>query len=65
MTKTWEQMSQPEKIEDLRKEIMRLFDALNSTNRNITSLSIHVGEADTAVKKVSTELAALKARIAE
>ena len=30
--KTWEQMSSDEKIEDLRKDIKKLFEATNTTN---------------------------------
>ncbi len=37
--KTWDEMTQPEKIEDLRRDILTLFNALNAANQRSDSLS--------------------------
>jgi hypothetical protein len=37
MSKTWEQMSQPEKIEDLRRDVVRIFALLREFQDAIAS----------------------------
>ena len=53
-------MTQAEKIEELRKDVLRLADAMTSTNCNITALSIHLENAARSLKKVEEGVAALQ-----
>jgi hypothetical protein len=44
MARTWEQLTQAEKIEDLRQDVKRIFDALRSLSSDVDLLSHLVSE---------------------
>jgi hypothetical protein len=53
MAKTWEQMTQAEKIEDLRRDMIRLFDAYNDPSRRLAAGSAHLGQVATIASKAA------------
>jgi len=53
MPKTWEELTQEEKIEDLRRDVKRLIDSLHSANAN-TSRSL--ASLDSRVSRLSREI---------
>jgi polyhydroxyalkanoate synthesis regulator phasin len=67
MPKTWEQMTQAEKIEDLRRDVVTLFDAYNDMNRRLMAGGLVVGQRLEQVQKtlneVGEKLAALEDRL--
>jgi predicted nucleic acid-binding Zn-ribbon protein len=44
MAKTWEQLTQPEKVEDLRQDVKRIFDALRSLSSDLDRLQNRLSE---------------------
>jgi hypothetical protein len=46
MPKTREQMSDVEKIEDLRRDVVRLFDAVNEANRRLRSAEERLNQVE-------------------
>ena len=60
MPKTLEQLTQSEKIEDLRRDVQRLFAAINSAKNDINVVSGFSGEIGDLVKKLEREVKALK-----
>ena len=65
MAKTWEQMTQAEKIEDLRRDVVRLFDAYNDLSRRLTAGSAHLGQVATVASEAARVVEGLKARLSE
>lgn len=63
MAKTWEQMTQAEKIEDLRRDVVRLFDAYNDLSRRLTAGSAHIGQLSTIASEAYRAVEELKARL--
>lgn len=63
MPKLWKDLSQPEKVEDLRRDVVMLINAVNKNANDLRALSSHVGEVGSKVLKVEEELQALKAQL--
>jgi hypothetical protein len=63
MAKTWEQMTQAEKIEDLRRDVLMLIDALNGTRRSSAILANHIDDAKNKANAASKAVAELQARL--
>lgn len=53
MAKMWEQLTQPEKVEDLRQDVKRIFDALRSLSSDLGRLQNRLSEV--AEKRHSQE----------
>ena len=53
MPKTWDQLTQPEKIEDLRKDVTRIFDVLNALIADVRANHIRLNEFETKLNSVS------------
>jgi hypothetical protein len=51
MPKTWGEMTQPEKIEDLRRDVVRIFTILSSDDHRISVLGAHVDGLQEKMKK--------------
>ena len=60
MAKTWEQLTEPEKIEDLRKDVQRLFGVANDFLERVRTLSSAVQQNTETLKKVEEALEALR-----
>jgi hypothetical protein len=58
--KTWEQMTQAEKIEDLRRDVLRIFAVLQRNDRRLNMQANHIDAARDLAKKVAVDLEALK-----
>jgi hypothetical protein len=50
--KSWHDLALDEKVEDLRKDIIRLFEAINSTNGNLRQAEKGLSEIFTRVQKL-------------
>ena len=53
MPKTWDQFTQPEKIEDLRKDVTRIFDILNALVADVRANHIRLNELEVKLSSVS------------
>ena len=53
MPKTWDQMSDPERIQDLRRDVVRLFDAINDLNHRLGSLGANLGRVETIAREAA------------
>ena len=60
MPKGWQDLTQSEKIEDLRRDVLRLFDAANDHLERIRALSGAIYQQNETLKKVEAELKALR-----
>jgi uncharacterized coiled-coil DUF342 family protein len=60
VAKTWEQLTEPEKIEDLRKDVQRLFGVANDFLERVRTLSSAVQQNTETLKKVEEALEALR-----
>jgi hypothetical protein len=64
MPKTWEKMTQAEKIEDLRHDVVRLFDAYNDLDRRLMAggqvVGQHLGQLETSAKEGANKIRALE-----
>jgi chromosome segregation ATPase len=60
MTKTWEQMTEAEKIEDLRRDVVRIFRVLNSIDHSLSALAAHLDQAQKTAREASTAVSALR-----
>jgi len=63
MPKKWEQLTQSEKIEDLRRDVLMLIDALNGTRRSSEALANHIDDAKNKANAALAAVAALQARL--
>jgi hypothetical protein len=63
MSKTWDEMSQSEKIEDLRRDVVRLFDAYNDLSRRLAAAGTHLGRIETIATEAAKSAEELKARL--
>jgi phage host-nuclease inhibitor protein Gam len=59
MAKTWDEMTSTEKIENLRRDVVRLFDAYNDLDRHLKAGSAYLGQIAT----IASEIESLKARL--
>jgi hypothetical protein len=62
MPKTWDQMTQAEKIEDLRRDVLMLIDALNGTRRSSELLANHIDDAKNKANSALKAVAELQAQ---
>jgi hypothetical protein len=53
MPKTWDQFTQPEKIEDLRKDVTRIFNVLNALVADVRANHIRLNELEAKLSSVS------------
>ena len=63
MPKTWEELSEPEKIEDLRKDIVRIFDALNTLIIDVRNNHVRLNNIEPELNETSAEIARLADRL--
>jgi hypothetical protein len=61
--KTWEQLSQSEKIDDLRRDVVRLFAEVSSVNSRMSFMGGHIGRIETMASKALKEVEALKEKL--
>ena len=47
MKKTWDQMTDAERVQDLRRDILTLFSALNASEQEVRRLSDRLMKAET------------------
>ena len=59
MPKAWEELTKPEKIEDLRRDIVHIFKVLNALVADVRNNHVRIGELNTKVNSVSEEVARL------
>ena len=52
--KTWEKMTEAEKVEDLRKDVVRIFSALREIASNVGDLRTMVSEVAKKLNSLST-----------
>ena len=53
MRRSWEDLSEQEKIEDLRRDVKRLFEAIDWTKSDIGSLRSYLVEIGEKIKGLS------------
>ena len=63
MPKTWEQMTQAEKIEELRRDFVTLLNAYNDLTRRLEASAGHLGQAVTTANEAAGAVAVLQARL--
>jgi hypothetical protein len=63
MAKTWDQLTPEEKIEDLRRDVVNLFDALNASNRARALVATHVDEAKSLAREAIAAVKELNKRL--
>ena len=54
MKKTWEKMTEAEKVEDLRKDVVRIFSALREIASDVGDLRTMVSEVAKKLDSLST-----------
>lgn len=59
MPKTWEELTKPEKIEDLRRDVLRIFEVLNALVADVRNNHVRIGDLNTKVNSVLEEVARL------
>jgi hypothetical protein len=62
MPKTWEQMTQPEKIEDLRRDVKAIFEVLNELASGQRALGQRLDSAASLALEVSKKVDRLMPR---
>lgn len=60
---TWEELSVAEKVEDLRRDVKRIFDLLNGLSTRIDNLAMSGGATKTKVDEVGRAVQALEKRL--
>jgi hypothetical protein len=65
MAQTWEEMTQAEKIDDLHRDVIRLFAAYNDLNRRLSASGGFVDEALKTARMAAAEVAAFSDRLAK
>jgi len=58
MAKTWQELTQPEKIEDLRNDVLRLIMAVNTLTRQIDASGAAFDDLYANLRAVEAKLAA-------
>jgi hypothetical protein len=53
MTKTWEELTEPEKIEDLRKDVKAIFAQLNDIIETQSQLGLRLDKAASLLSEVA------------
>ena len=59
MPKTWEEMDDGEKIEDLRRDVIRIFDVLNALVADVRNSHDRTNTLETKMNEVSREISRL------
>jgi hypothetical protein len=62
MPKTWEQMTDAEKFDDLRRDVVHLLDVFNDLNRRLGFVAANLGLVETIAKKAAAGVEELKAQ---
>jgi hypothetical protein len=57
--KTWNELNDSEKIEDLRRDVVRIFDVLNALINDVRNNHVRANAIETKVNEVSAEIARL------
>ena len=65
MPKTWEQLTEPEKIEDLRRDVVRLFDILTHLRNDVARVWGAAQENQTKLFEVAKAVEELENRLPE
>jgi len=55
MSKTWVNLSESEKIEDLRKDVEKIFNVLNALISDVRSSNLRINHLDTKMSSASEE----------
>lgn len=63
MPKTWEQLTDQEKIEDLRRDMMRIFEAVRDLNHRLAFVGQNLGRVEMIALEAAKEVAELKAQL--
>jgi hypothetical protein len=63
MPKTWEQLSQSEKIEDLRRDMLRIYSAVNALATDVGRTWSFTRETSAKLSEVAKAVGALEGRL--
>lgn len=63
MPKSWNELTDPEKIEDLRRDVVRLFDVLNASIADVRNNHIRLNAIEPKANKALREISRLADRL--
>jgi hypothetical protein len=61
--KTWDRLTDPEKIEDLRRDMLKIYDVFNSLAADVQRTWNAVQQTNAKLTEVSKAMAGLEARL--